>query len=403
MRPLALLLLNLSLVIACDRSGDKGVVSTIDASTGDATTERLRVTVSPTLLESGRIQTSRVERRAPTGSLRLPGDVIATAEGAAEAGSLLSGRIARFEVREGDRVRASQVLAWIDAPEAARAVADLLRARTRTETHARKVQRLEGLVVSEAATHIALDEARLELDLARADLAAAKTLLASLGLPEPPALTKYDGGGAIAVPARLPVRSPVDGVVVERMRPLGAHVTPDTHIFRLVSEGRSLVEARLADGGGFVIGPVTTPNAIIEPRGGKKCEGRVLGTLPEVDAQTRTRRVRIAPEPSCVGLVVGGHVDVDIQLPRGKDDAGTPRVDDALVVPAASVIDLRTAKIVFVKGHTAGEFFVRPVEPGPRTGDDLVIRAGLEEGEEIVSVGAVLLKGELVRSELEGQ
>jgi cobalt-zinc-cadmium efflux system membrane fusion protein len=140
-----------------------------------ATTARM-VRVAPGLVESGRIRTVRATRRAPKGAVRLPAEIVASPEGAAETGTLLAGRIARFEFREGDRVKRGQVLAWVDAPEAARAVSDLIRARARTETQSRKVKRLEGLVASEAAAQVALDDARLELELARADLAAARTL-----------------------------------------------------------------------------------------------------------------------------------------------------------------------------------------------------------------------------------
>lgn len=353
------------------------------------------VHVGPGLVDAGRIKTVRVVRRRPTGALRLPADVVATPEGAAEAGTLLAGRIARFEFREGDRVKRGQVLAWLDAPEAARAVADLIRARTRTETQSRKVTRLEGLVASEAATQVALDEARLELDLARADLAAARTLLGSLGLAEPSSIA---GGGASVLVAQLPVRSPVDGIVVERNAALGAHVTPETRLFRLLSEGRVLVEARIADGANVVLTP--SDLAHVQRRGGVRCAARVLGVLPQVDAATRSRKVRLAPEGPCVGLVPGSQAEVQVDVSAPASDGGG---EDVLVVPARAALEMKSATILFVRAREPGAFEVRPIEPGIGMGEDLVVGAGVTEGEEVVVDGTILLKGELMRSELGGE
>ncbi len=387
-------ILSLSL-LACSRHDEAAAKAAPAPSSSSARAAAPRVVhVAPDLVESGRIRTARVSRRQPTGAIRLPADIVASPEGAAEAGTLLAGRIARFEAREGDRVKRGQVLAWLDAPEAARAIADLVRARTRTETQSRKVARLEGLVASEAATQIALDDARLELDLARADLAAARTLVASFGLAEP-----APSAGSPVLSAQLPVRSPVEGTVVERTAPLGAHVTPETHLFRLVSEGRVLVEARIADGAGITLAPGSI--AHVEPRGGARCTARVLAALPQVDTTTRSRRVRLLPDDTCKGLVPGALAEVDVEVPApSRSDAGT---DQVLVVPAAALMEMKSAPIVFVKGREPGAFDVRAVEPGLRIGDELVVHAGVAEGEEVVVEGAVLLKGELMRAELGGE
>lgn len=376
------------LAVACTRRDPPPPAGTTATASVDAGARGLHV--DPRLLDEGRIKTAKVTSRPITGFMKLPANVIATAEGAAEAGPLLAGRVASFEAKEGDHVKRGQVLAWIDAPEAARAISDFVRARSRTETQARKVTRLEGLVANEAAAQAALDEARLELDLARADLAAARTVLGSLGLAEPPPTS---GNGALPnVSARLAVKSPVDGVVVERGAPLGAHVTPDTHLFRIVSEGRVLVDARISDG---VTVPAAGAVASILPRGADRCPAHVLATLPEVDPATRSRKVRITADAQCKGLVAGGQADVEIAI--GGEGA------QALAVPASALVELKTATAVFVALPARGSFEMRAVQPGARVAGDVVVAAGLHEGEDVVVEGAVLLKGELIRSELGGE
>lgn len=335
--------------------------------------------VSPSLVDAGRLVTGRVTRKPPAGIVRLAAEVVASPEGMAEAGSLVSGRLARFEAREGDTVKAGQVLAWLDAPEAARATADFLRARARSETAQKRVTRLEPLVAQEAATQVALEDARLELVNARADLAAARAVLGSFGLGEP---------GSDGANVRVPIRSPVDGTIVERTAPLGAHVTPEMHLFRVVHEGGVLVEAKLPDGSSVVLPPAAT--AEIEQRGAPVCKARVIGTLPEVVATTRTRRVRLRPE-GCSGLVSGAQAEARIVVPGGDGEV--------LTVPASAVLDVKSTTVVFTRRGDGYE--LRPVDLGVRIGDDRVVRSGVSEGEEVVTEGAVLLKGELLRSELE--
>jgi cobalt-zinc-cadmium efflux system membrane fusion protein len=121
----------------------------------------------------------------------------------------------------------------------------------------------------------------------------------------------------------------------------------------------------------------------------------VIEALPEIDPATRSRKVRIAADAECKGLFAGAQADVEIET-------GSEGIE-ALVVPSSAFVELKTATIVFVGTRTRGTFDVRPVQPGARIGGDVVVPAGLHEGDEVVVEGAVLLKGELIRSELGGE
>jgi hypothetical protein len=181
-------------------------------------------------------------------------------------------------------------------------------------------------------------------------------------------------------------------VIVARRAPVGGHVTPETPLFQIVSEGRVLVEARAPDGA--IPAPGTA--AQLRTRGGARCAASVLGALPQIDAQTRSRRVRLAPDAACTGLVAGAQIDVELPASTGAPTS-------SLIIPFASVVEVKTARVVFVAAKSKGTFDVRAVEPGLRVGDDLVVTAGLAEGEEVVVEGTVLLKGELIRAELGGE
>jgi len=321
--------------------------------------------VDPALLTAGRVTVAPASRRAMRGDVRLPAEVVPSESGAADLGALVSGRLATIEVHEGDAVKRGQVVAYVDSPEAARAAADLIRARARVFAATRKLERQLGLEQDRATSAAAVDEARVELATANADAAASRALLASLGMSEPP-----EAVGALAM--RVPIRSPIDGVLVDRTVSLGAPVSPDKTLFRVLARDHVLVEARWTDA--TTAPPVKGTVVKLLPRGGDgrvSCEGAVVSTLAVVDERTLT------------SAAVAGV---------------TPQT---LAIPKEAVVDVRGAALVFVATPERGVFVGRAVRVGAATSDDVTIEDGLTEGESVVVSGAILLKGELLRTELE--
>jgi multidrug efflux pump subunit AcrA (membrane-fusion protein) len=73
-----------------------------------------------------------------------------------------------------------------------------------------------------------------------------------------------------------------------------------------------------------------------------------------------------------------------------------------LVVPRNAIVDVRGKPTVFVAGSTPGEFSARAVQAGSGDSNEVTIDSGLSAGEQVVVEGALLLKGELLRADLEG-
>ncbi len=353
------------------------------------------VNVDPWIVTSGRIAFAPVSRRPLRGDLRVPAETAPSESGAADVGALIAGRVGTIEVHEGDAVKRGQVLAWVDSPEAARVAADVIRARARVLAASRKVDRQLGLEQDRATSAAAVDEARMDLATAEADAAAARTMLTSLGIPEPPPPAQ----GALA--ARVPVRSPIDGVVVERMATLGAPVSPDRTLFRVLARDHVVVDARWTEAM-TTPPPKDTPVRLL-PRGGSgdggaPCTGKVTATVGLVDERTRARRVRIVPDGPCALLVPGAYVDAAFtSAALGIESA------PALALPKEAVVDVRGAPTVFVAEGKPGAFSAHVVRVGRTTTEDVAVDDGIAEGDRVVVVGAVLLKGELLRSELESQ
>jgi cobalt-zinc-cadmium efflux system membrane fusion protein len=361
------------------------------------------VTVDPALLASGRIQLGAVERRAPRGEQRVPGEIRSSESGNAEAGTLVSGRVASLEVAEGAHVKKGQILAWVDAPEVGRATAEFLRARSRAAVAGRKLSRQLDLEKQQATSANAVDDARAEDAAARADLLAARTLLAGLGGVEP----SVDSERTMAV-VRVPVRSPIDGLVEKRDAVVGAPVMPERSLFRIVAgpRGDGGAEARGSSSQSTVAVIARIPESADVPAAGatatlvgrgdakQTCQGVATGTLGAIDEGTRTTSLRIEPERACTWLVPGGYVDVVFARAAGAGG------ESLLVVPREAVVDVNGVPCAFVSTGKPGELVARALRVKTGAGPDLVVESGLAEGEKIAIKGALLLKGELLRAEL---
>lgn len=346
--------------------------------------------VDPSLFVAKRIESVAVERRAPLSELKVAGEVRASEVSGAEVGALVSGRIASVLVAEGTKVERGQVLAWLEAPEVAHATADVLRARARATSASNRLARQVELDSREATSKNAVDEARADAQVARADLLAARTLLQSLGGVEPPPNAEST---ATSVSARVALRAPVPGVVSRRDAVIGGVVSPERTLFWLAGDEPALVLARVPEG---LDVPVDGERATIVSRASAaSCGGIVTGRLGVVESATRTVSVRLEPEATCGKLVAGAFVEVSFRRVSASGQT-------ALVVPRDAVVDVHGAPIAFVIGDAPGEVLVRPVRVLDEPGPELIIESGLTEQDRVVRAGSLLLKGELLRAELTG-
>lgn len=370
--------------ISCGRkdpSAEGALPSPTPAAVASNTPTSVRI--DPSLFARGRVRLEPAGNGTGADLRALAGEVVSDEHGRAEAGVLTPGRIVSLEADVGSAVRRGDLLAWVDAPEVARVSAEVVRAKARAELSTRKEARQSKLATEGATSQNAVDEAAAELTMARADLSAAEGLLRSLG----------GAGGA----GRVAVRAPMDGIVTKRHGVLGAAISPDVALFEIVKRGARLVLAKVPEGASFV--PAPGGRARVRPRGvtdenGQGCGGIVRGDLGSVDPETRTRGFRVEVDEGCSWLVVGAFVRVDL---GGTSD--TPKTS-VVVVPRDALVDLKGAAGVFVRASADAPLVFRPVRAEPGSGDLVPIAEGLAVGENVVVVGASLVKSEALRAEL---
>jgi len=374
----------LALLIACTPK----VTPVADSDAGTSPSE---VRVDSELVRSGRIVVGTVESRLPRDEVSIAGEVLVGEGGEAQVTSLVAGRVATLDVEVGQTVQKGQLVASVDSPQVGAAQADLLRAQSRAALAKRVLARQLELDSQNATSKSAIDQARAEDAAASADVLAARTLLANLGVPpiDPAA-------SASVASSRVSMRAPIAGVVIERTAVLGGPVSQGSTLLRIVAPGSRVVVAKLPETVAAQAAEGTKARLYARNERTKPaCEGTIQHNLRVVDS-TRAIPLRIAIDDACAGLSVGSFVDVRLPARESHADAGA-----MLLVPADAVALVRGTPTVFVATADPGRFVARAVHPGATLGSETAIESGLSQGERIAVEGVLLLKGELQRGEMQ--
>ncbi len=313
----------------------------------------------------------------------------------ARIGSMFEGTVIRTLVEVGDRVQSGTLLAELHSHEVHDAMADYRRAiadQRKLESELAFAvdaeQRARRLLASKAISQqdleravVNLTSAEQQLEMARAEVGRAEESLEHLGIA-------VSGDPAGQKQEQIPSRSPMAGVVLERLVTPSTAVTPGSPLF-VVSDLSVLWavaevdERRLAD---------VKAGSPITVRVSAFGERTFVGTIGFVaDAVNPTTR----------RVVVRGHVPNPEWLLKPGMFAtvhlSTGNVHTGLAVPSKAIQDVAGRSVVFVE-RRPGVFGQRPVDTGGESDGWTEIRWGLRPGDRVVSEGAFLLKSELLAS-----
>ncbi len=164
----------------------------------------------------------------------------------------------------------------------------------------------------------------------------------------------------------------------------GQFVTPGSMVMTLARLDRVWLFADVPAHLASLIEEGVEAEAIVPGLPGRQWSGRVDLLSPEIDARTRTRRVRLVFENPDEALVPGMYADVTLTL-----KAGTP----VLTVPMQAVIRSGHGDRV-VRVRAPGAYDVRPVTVGNRQADRIAVLEGLEAGDQVVVSGQFLIDSE---------
>ncbi len=311
-----------------------------------------------------------IQREIPE-SIRAAGEIVAPTGALARVSAPVAGIVlARGpSPAPGDRVRAGETLALLAPAGADDSYATL---RARVERLERESARAERLYAAEAIAAKRLEEARHDLEVARATLEA----LAGPGSAEP----GTGGEGADAYTYRL--RSPIAGVVAERHVAPGQRVDPGAAAFTIVDPRTVWLRAHVPSAQAERVTSVTGASLTVEGGSYVHLAKRVVSVGSVIDPDTRTLAVLLSVPNPDGSLKVG-------MLAEGRLFLGSPV--SGVAIPATAVQDEDGHRVAYVE--VGGETFERRIlQLGPSDGRWTIVRSGIGPGERVVTLGAYQVK-----------
>ena len=189
--------------------------------------------------------------------------------------------------------------------------------------------------------------------------------------------------------ARLDIRAPVSGYVLERNVETGQTVSAGSGIlFRIAKDGQLELQTKLSEDDLAQV-DVGIPATVTPVGTDRVFSGKILQISPMIDAQSRQGMARVAL-PFDKALRPGGFASVEI-----KSGAMT-----APVLAESAVQTGPNGSFVYVVGKD-NKVRQRPVKVGPVTANGLVIEEGLDGTERVVLyAGGFLNPGETINPKL---
>lgn len=320
--------------------------------------------------------------------IRAPGQIQINQERMAHVVPHVKGMVHQVRANIGQQVKSGQVLAVIESHDLADAKVELLNALERQELARTQFEREDRLfrqkITSEddyLSSKQAFAKARIEHRAARQKLLAlGLTKQAVDGLAEQPedALTEYS------------VIAPFDGTIIQKHIVLGEVVDDSSEIFVIADLSTVWVDL---DVNQKDIESVRIDQHCEVFQGNNKIPARsqVIYVGHVLNPTTRTAVVRMELDNSegryRPGTFVTGKICIQSH-------------DKGVVVPASAIQIVNDEQCVFVK--TAEGFALRYVTIAHKDTDYAEITAGVDEGEQVVTINAFHLKAELTKQAVSG-
>ncbi|MGH7813728.1 MAG: efflux RND transporter periplasmic adaptor subunit [Candidatus Binataceae bacterium] len=320
------------------------------------------VTIDPAMMQDLGVRTVAVEPRVITAAIRTTGYVSYDENRLSKVNARIGGWIEKVRVAYvGQEVHRGEQLLGIYSPELMLTEEDYLRSRELADSNngGDGAARRDGAALMSAAAE------RLKL----------------WGIA-PSELRKLERTGHVS--DTVPIEATAGGVVTATNVVEGAHVKAGDDLYAIADLSRVWVFADIYERELSLAQVGQAAEVSSDALAGKRFDGRVDYIYPEVNAQTRTVKVRLQFGNPRSELRPGMYVKVTLLAPSET------RV---LAVPAEAVLNSGVRNLVIV-ARGGGHFEPREVEVGAQSSGYFAVLSGLRPGERVVTSAQFLIDSE---------
>jgi membrane fusion protein (multidrug efflux system) len=268
--------------------------------------------------------------------------------------SEVAGKITEILFTEGRYVKKGDPIVKLDTEELE---AQRQRLLVQKELTAKIAERLKNLYDREGVS-------LQEYEIAEAE---AKQVIAELNLLE------------VQIDKRI-VRAPFSGILGLKQVSEGSYVSPGTPIISLVSLNPIHLEFTIPEKYSQSIDRGTTVEFQLDGLPGRRT-ATVIAKDPNIDAETRTLRIKAATGNPDGAILPGAYANVTVNLKN---------YEATILVPTQAIVPELGGKKVFVFRNGKAEAV--PVETGIRQDTYIQVLEGLEEGDTVITTGVLQIR-----------
>lgn len=300
-------------------------------------------------------------------------------------GAKIPGRVAKINVKEGDNVKAGDVLMVLDSAdfEAARRTAQSRIATARARVASAKASQSEVQVQLDRETRLVAEgispKANVENLTARAKAMEEGVKAADADVAAAMAEEKSTEVNL----GYLTIKSPIDGRVVSKPPQMGELVgaltlTPLT--IEVADMSTLMVESDVPETRLEMIRPKAPCEIVLDAFPSRRMRGEVVEVSPKVNRQKATVRVKVRFVDSTEDVLP--EMAARVSFLTKELDSGALKTPPKVVVPKSAVVDRSAQKIIYVVDGERAK--VTPVLLGAPFGDGFEVVQGPAAGTRVV-------------------
>lgn len=323
------------------------------------------------------VQVLTVQPTTLTRTLRLTGAVAYNSFRTTPVITQVSGLVSRILVVPGKKVTRGEAMLYVASPDYSQLRTNYLKAKEAYVLAQKADARAKDLYQHQAIAEQNVEQADAAEVQAGGDLAAAQAALKVMGIIDPDDLVKAPAS------FEVPVRAPIDGLVVEQDVSAGQLIQPGTTQCFMISDVRTvwvLVNVYQKDLPYVRVGDAVTIQTDTYP---EVFHGRIAYVAPSLDPSTRTLQARIETSNPDEKLKKDMYVAASV-------DAG--KIPHAIALPDAAVLrDSENQPFVYA-AVSSNQFGRRSVTLGESMNGQTQITSGLKAGDQVIGNGSLFLQ-----------
>jgi cobalt-zinc-cadmium efflux system membrane fusion protein len=337
-----------------------------------------------------KLETMSVSLQPFADYLIIPARVITSQDNEARIGSLVQGRVYQVYAKVGDYVREGQVLMTLEGLDIGEIKAGFLKTKAALEYAKANFERQKKLFDEKIGSQKALLESQAEYEKALAEFEAEDERIHSVGLNDEDVANGKNGEEHTS--GTLPIKSQINGIVVERNVVIGQFIDATTNAFTIINTNTVWIDGQIYEKDLAKITRKTDVLFTAAAYQNEKFNGRIIYIGQTVDEQSRT--ITIRGEFSNPYNKLKPNMFGELKVPHSTKT-------DAIMIPNESVVKETGQEYVFIQTN-ATTFKKRTVITGASVGNMIEIKDGLKAGDTVVSKGVFYLKSELKKDEIAG-